>query len=192
MARLSRPTGTAPDRSRDARSSRGAMRPCSGSSVAALPTRSMNVASLPPVTWVQIQLPGTIAVKVDVTSASDRRAPVAGCGSERERRSRSANAASKSDVHAGLTAQAVDFGLQLGEFGAQLVEFTVRIFLLGFAPSSLPGERAAGALEHRHVALGEVGEDVAAERFLHRILVALKASIAASRYCGTKVCIELP
>src|SRR5690348_8774424 len=68
-------------------------------------------------------------------------------------------------------AQLVDLCLKRGELRPQLVDFaTARpVFVLPFAR-----EGPARVFEHRHVALGHVGEHVAAECVLDCALVALE------------------
>src|SRR4029078_12571683 len=64
----------------------------------------------------------------------------------------------------------VDFGLERGKFGLQLVHFAVARLRVGL----LAREGSARILAHPHVSLGHVGKDVAAEGILDRALIALE------------------
>src|SRR5438067_7036813 len=84
---------------------------------------------------------------------------------------RSARTLQQSKIARSSAAQLVDFGLERCELGLQLLHVAAARpgFSLGLAAKDL-----GGTLEHRHVALGEIGEDVAAESVLDRALVALE------------------
>src|SRR5690349_18780457 len=64
--------------------------------------------------------------------------------------------------------QSIDSGLERGKLRLQLFDVAVGRLRFGLR---LAAERAARILEHRHVALGEIGEDIAAEGILDRALV---------------------
>src|SRR5688572_29898457 len=71
-----------------------------------------------------------------------------------------------------LLTQLVDLRLQRRELGAELFEVARRVGFRGrLGAGHGRDERAAGLLQHLHVALGEVGEHRAAQGVAHRLLV---------------------